>query len=959
MDASLTPLCTALKRIIYSLKPHEHPLSLVLCIGHAHQGTSTLLKQSTLKQASVETAYPAELYYNAQGIFIDLSLEWFQTPKATHFLLKQLNRCHPRVKISGLILCVNIETLLLEDLQHRQQQYQNEALFIKQVLHALGTAVDLSLIITKIDLLTGCCDFFQYEHNNDLQQPLGFSIPADIQSFRQTFDLFIDALSQRVLDKIHPARGSLKRTLIREFPLQFASLGTLLQSFIYTLRQTAPTLSTVYFTSAQQGVCSIDRLHLKIQQDYALAMPHQHAQAVNYRAYFIEGALLAIQQRTIRETSRTVKHPYRWMTALVSIVGGSLLWMGQHTLQVFAQLDHAQQALKTYQTLSQKHRLTAAMTQLTAATTLVDQLPAFYPTTLTTLKHKLHGEQSNALRQYILPQLLTLLEKTLTDPQCTHSARYEALKIYVMLNQTTHFSTALLLNWVQQQAPHHPALKPTLLAQLFQTPLSHIPLNQQLISDTRNDLNALPIDYLYYQLAKTHFSTETTPLLVEGFRLPHTVIPVYLTKAGYIDTLKRLPDISQTLQAENWVLERQDLQQLPHLLKQAYSHDYVRWWEQFMQHTLPEPATQYTDLHQLTETLQRTHAIATLVYYLQQQTKPEMGPAYTYFNHAIASHFTTLNLMGPSPIRQLTRTLTELGQFVGTLSVVHDQGRTAFQFAKSRFLSDHFSHPLRSLYRHAEQLPAPVSTWAKQIADDTWAALLNDSRHYINHQWRETVYPEYMATIAHRYPFDHTTEQEITLEAFNHFFSPHGVLNRFIQDYLKVFIDTSTAQWELKQVNQYVLPISADMRNELIRANVITNMFFPLHRETSQIQFSLQKINLDPVIAHLHLLIGDTTLDDTQTSESLTRFTWPHENAKLSLRAIDGHHYALEETGPWAFFKLLQQVNVLVDDENAANLHILFEVNGNSGRYLLKTENEVNPFIPGILNEFILTDQIV
>ena len=149
------------------------------------------------------------------------------------------------------------------------------------------------------------------------------------------------------------------------------------------------------------------------------------------------------------------------------------------------------------------------------------------------------------------------------------------------------------------------------------------------------------------------------------------------------------------------------------------------------------------------------------------------------------------------------------------------------------------------------------------------------------------------------------------------------------------------------------------MINELIRANVITNMFFPHKSSTSQIDFSLQKLSLDPIVSMLQIYIGDTKLTDTQDSNSYTQFSWPQNNAKLKLKSIEGNNFELEEQGPWAFFKILQKVNVLVDEENSSHLQILFEINGNSGRYLLKTENEINPFIPGILNGFNLSETIV
>jgi len=174
------------------------------------------------------------------------------------------------------------------------------------------------------------------------------------------------------------------------------------------------------------------------------------------------------------------------------------------------------------------------------------------------------------------------------------------------------------------------------------------------------------------------------------------------------------------------------------------------------------------------------------------------------------------------------------------------------------------------------------------------------------------------------------------------------------------FLDTREAQWQPKEFNQFVVPISPDIINELMRANVITNMFFPNQRQqTSHIEFRLRKISLDPLISRFQLHVGRTQLDDDQNSESVVDFTWPQLNAKLKLNSIEGKQYELEETGPWALFKLLQKVNVLVDEADSTSLQVLFEINGNSGRYILKTKNKVNPFTPGILNGFTLPHQLI
>ncbi|TAL57453.1 MAG: type VI secretion protein IcmF, partial [Legionella sp.] len=105
--------------------------------------------------------------------------------------------------------------------------------------------------------------------------------------------------------------------------------------------------------------------------------------------------------------------------------------------------------------------------------------------------------------------------------------------------------------------------------------------------------------------------------------------------------------------------------------------------------------------------------------------------------------------------------------------------------------------------------------------------------------------------------------------------------------------------------------------------------------------------------------IGKTSIKDTQSSDSLIRFSWPQSNAKLALDSIEGNHYELAEQGIWGIFKLLEKVNVLIDEQDSSSLQILFEINSNSGRYLLKTNNQINPFSPGILNGFMLNDSVV
>ncbi|WP_133127915.1 type IVB secretion system protein IcmF [Legionella nagasakiensis] len=972
MDKSLLALCNALKKIILQLKPHNHALSFIVLTGKINQGKTSLLRQSQLQHCPIDSEQGIDLYYNQRGIIVTLSESWLnQSKHLLQYTLRQLNRCHPALKISGILFCIDINELFnSEPLQFTERNKAHIEL-LKRFGLSLNYKVDVAILFTKLDALAGFCEFFQYEHENNLEKPLGFSLYPPlhqdklIKTYKKQFDQLIEMLGQQVISKMHPVRSSLKRTLIREFPLQLASLRVAIQSLLQHIPLNLFNLQALYFTSAKQGGISQDRLNKKIQHEYALTIQDKFHQSINYRPYFIEGAIQAFQEQT-KHHLPYVTVPQKWMIGFSSsLLGISLLWLGHHHLKSSHLLDAASKELLMYEVSDQKNNDAPALFHLTQASTALESITADAVSlpTVQYLKTQVRLSAQKHLQGNFLPTILTEIEQTMTDAGQSHETRYQALKIYLMLADPQKYSHPEVMNWFQHHwqndSQEHQQKKLALLKNILRQPQQPIIINQQIVSDVRNYLNALPAGYLYYLLAKNTFPQEKQPIMIEGFQLANQEIPLYFTKSGFQLVIPKLAAVSQQLQNENWVLARQDLNGLQSVLQQAYCYEYVVWWQNFIRKSNPLHFQDYQQARQLTQLLYQSNAINNLIHFIQQQTSPEFGDNSTLFNQEIASQFTQINLLSQSTTHDLTMNLNELEKFLATLSVINDQGRTAFTITKARFLGDTLTNPLSTLYARTQQLPEPVSSWLKQVADDAWFLLIQDSKAHINRQWQETVLQAYQNQIAQRYPFDATQNQEVTINDFDRFFATHGILNRFLESYLKPFLDTSRPQWQPKELNNYVLPIPSRTINELIRANVITNMFFPDQSEKSHIEFSLQKVNLDPVVSSFQFILGHNRLYDDQNSESFVRFSWPQSNVILKLNSIEGKQYELEETGPWAFFKILQKVNVLVNEEDSASLQILFEVNGNSGRYTLKVQNQINPFTPGILNGFNLPETIV
>lgn len=971
MDNSLRALCDAIKKIVDQLKPQANPLSFLVITGKKNHGKSSLLKQSHLSEIPILGEQQAKLYFGQDGIILELSETWLSNSKTIlQNTLKQLNRCHKHLKITGLILCIDINDLLISEPVIFTEQKNAHLNFLTRFGTNLDHPIELAIILTKMDALAGFSEFYQVEHVTDLAKPFGFSLECinqinqKIETYNQQFNQLVELISQQVINKIHPVRSTVKRTLIREFPLQLASLRHAIQSIVQGISPQFYSLHSIYFTSAEQGGISIDRLNKKIQHEYSLAVQDTFPQATNFRAYFVEGALKVIQNHC-KQSPKTKSMSQKPLMALTAGVAGiCFILLGHHYFRTAHLLDEASKELIRYdQFKNQETNTSQALYHLSKAAKKIDAIKtsAISLPKVHKLQVNLHQNAQNKLSDEFIPAITMELEHVINSATNTPIVRYKALKIYLMLHQPEHLSIIEVKDWFQHQWQHQKLLrkKMTLLDKALSRPFHHIATKPQVISDARNYLNALPGSYLYYSLAKELFPNQKEKISIDGFHLATHELPFYFSKSGFKKTIDLIPQISTTLQSEHWVLARQDLGSIKDMLIQAYCFDYVTWWQTFMKKSQPFRYQDYHQGRQVAQVLTQTHAFYKIIGWIQQETKPDLTKTNSLFNQQIASQFTDINLISLSNIKNLGSKITELERFVSTLSVVNDGGKTAFAITKLRFVSEHPSDPISSLFNQSQQLPEPLSAWAKQIAADAWVILIKDSRDHMNQRWQNTVYSEFQNTIAKRYPFDSSQNSEIAIADFNRFFSTNGTLNAFSQEYIQPFLDRSTPEWKPKVLDGFVVPISTDTLDQLIRANIISNMFFPDQRHESQIEFSLQKINLDPVVSSLQLEIGDKKLTDTQSSESTTHFSWPQNNAKLALDSIEGNHYELAEQGAWAIFKLLEKVNVLVDEQDSSSLQILFEVNSNSGRYLLKTNNQINPFTPGILNGFTLNKELV
>lgn len=972
MDTEFNLFLRALKTKLQALSADNRPFSLILMIGQSAQGKTSLLEQSGLQMLSGDFGPHLKAAYQTNGACIELNEHWLsQSQNLLESSIAAINTLHRALHITAIVQVIDIHKLVIHHQQQHDSALGQSANLLKRFLRALGSHIPVGLIFTRMDTLEGFQPFFQTEHPSELQKPLGFGL-QDVNSakilaeqFQTNFDTLCNQLAHQTLDKIHPVRSGEVRVRIREFPLQMAGLKKPIMALLYRLAQQKIYPEYFYFCSARQNAAdeTTDVLKDKLQHEFALSqinnLPMQNHQQSDI-PYFTAGALDSLIENT-RKISPNIPRPYRQAIAATLIAAtGFCTFISYQAWQTRSTLDETSKELIAYENQAQNPFDNSRIMHLHKAEILLAHLPAIgkYHPAVHRLQNELHKQNQLSLQDDFAPIFLAPIEHAMLSTDTSVAERYQALKAYLVLFDKNHHDPELIKawyrkHWLSKLAKAQQQKQARLLEEATRRPLSKAFFNAQYVQDLRNYLGALPSGYYYYQLVKQQFPQKNTPLDAKGFKSKIEFIPYFATKDGFNDIQTKLMFIAQNLLQEDWVVKREKEPNLAALLLDAYCYDYNTWWKGFIKQTRLKPGQE-----EHPDNAAPIAALDNIINLIQAHTAPDPSNPNSVFNQKIAGEFTAINLLSKTAVMELSHDIAELEKFGQTLTLVKDNGKTAFELARARFEGQTTIDPLSKVYLKVKQLPEPVAGWTKNLADTVWQQILQETRNYLNHLWKTEVFAEYESQIAGRYPFVPESSRDIHLVSFNHFFSPKGTLAQFMDSYLKPFIDTNSAQWRTKDQDGYTLPLSNAMVDELIRANVIRTMFFPKDRGEAHIDFSLQKLELDPIVSTFRLRLGQERLLDHQNSDSYTLFTWPNLGASIELDALDGQKFKLAEKGPWAFFKLLQKVNVLTDNDDSASLQILFEINGNSGRYLLKAQNDINPFSPGILTGFKLTETL-
>lgn len=583
--------------------------------------------------------------------------------------LALLKKYRPRQPLNGVMLTLSASDLLTYSEDELVLHLTALRERLNELQKALSIELPVYLWVTKVDLLAGFNEFFGGYSKEQRNQVWGFTFPYSdkAKNNRPTKAQFGEewiALEKSLysVQDAHLAQemDQRRRNYIYAFPQQFAGLHARLAKavdFVFAESRIMhqPLLRGVYFCSGTQEGTVFDRVLGSMRKAFSTAGNVPTARAPEGgKSYFLYDLLVKVifseshlAGRNFKWERRTKFFSYLGYTlSVLLLVGAITAWFISYRNNN-AYLDHvsanADNVSKSVDAYNSNAADLAGLMALLGQVNTVGDMPEF-PMTAPPMEYRyglFQGEKvetasalaySRMLDNGLLPFVAKRLEAQLQRPPVDNlEYLYEALKAYLMLQQSERYAPEFLRQWMGSDFkrfvlpdadPKTSASIDQHLAALFskeKVVVSPFPVNEALVAQVRQKLSTLSTaQRAYYRLRsrlQRNDLREFNLIDVAGPQAANVFVrksaqplnrgvPGLFTYQGYWDLLDKSVGsvVTEVADDEGWVLglpaqsiktQLGDAAQgkLVREVRMLYLREYQQTWAQYIQDVQLIPST--------------------------------------------------------------------------------------------------------------------------------------------------------------------------------------------------------------------------------------------------------------------------------------------------------------------------------------------------------------------------------
>jgi type VI secretion system protein ImpL len=303
---------------------------------------------------------------------------------------------------------------------------------------------------------------------------------------------------------------------------------------------------------------------------------------------------------------------------------------------------------------------------------------------------------------------------------------------------------------------------------------------------------------------------------------------------------------------------------------------------------------------------------------------------------------------GGAPIDQVLKLLNDLQQQLAKMNAA----------GAGASVAPVGTDPSLALRAESQRQPQPLGRWLAAMSESSTALRGGGARQQVIAAYNGSGGPAALCPLAvnGRFPFVPGSSLETPLDDFAKLFAPGGLIDGFFNTQLRPYVDTTGKVWKPQSVDGVAAPVSQADIAQFQRAAVIRDLFFAPGSTTIAVRFDIMPVDLDSGASQVSLEFDGTSVTYAHGPSRSTQITWPGPNHMTNVRLVfdpppPGGTGVLAQTGPWAMFRLFGQ-GTLQQAGSPERYTLSFSLGGRSATFELRAGSVMNPFAPGVLQDF-------
>lgn len=521
----------------------------------------------------------------------------------------------------------------------------------------------------------------------------------------------------------------------------------------------------------------------------------------------------------------------------------------------------------------------------------------------------------------------------------------------------------------------------------------------QVVAKVQSDLGSMPNDQRVYRNLKLNAQTVLGPSInlrnligpvfdvVFEERVVNSsslYIPQMLTKKGFEDYfMPQSESVSELALIDSWVLGQSksaqfseaDKHDLRNKIRSLYVADYTNTWRAALNEISVKYFSDINDavsvlenftgniepMQRLLRTLEsNTQMYASVPKDEAAQKELLKNPKYKVASQ-IDAPFAELNAMlkpvgdKPAYINEVLVAVEELQNYLKSIQEAPDVGMAALDATKARVKLVN-ADPIYTVKRIASGLPKPLDTMVSKLADESWYVVKQEAIKHLEVRWHDDVYKTFEEKLAGRYPFNESSNKDSSLSDFEAFFAPNGTLDNFYNNQLRMFVEENIAVNDDDNAQSI---IRKDVLEQLKQAKKIQQAFFN-RKGVLDVSFSVEPLRLSNNKRRSVLNVDGQYLAYSHGPRDSVELIWPNTLRDSAISKVtlvptknNMSPRSINIQGPWAFFRLLEQGDVV--GASSTSVDFKFAVDGGEMIYRLNSEADINPFTERLFKSFKLS----